>query len=212
MRMILPGLVAALALAAPAQAEVIAKSDAGFVTRATVTVAKPPAETWAALVAPARWWNKAHTWSGDAANLYLDPQATGCFCEFLPLPKDGPPNGRRGSVEHMHVIHVDPNKVLRMSGALGPLQSEALNGTLTVTLKPVDGGTRILFEYVVGGYMRFKTDDIAPAVDGVMSEQLHRLAALLGPVADAPAEAPAAELVPAPTPPPSDSEKSEPTR
>ncbi len=195
------GLVAAAAMAGPAQGEVIAKSDAGFVTRATATVAKPPIEAWLALIAPAKWWNKAHSWSGDSANLYLDPQATGCFCEFLPLPKDAPPNTRRGSVEHMHVIHSDPGKVLRMSGALGPLQGEAVNGTLTVTLKPVEGGTRLLFEYVVGGYMRFKTDEIAPAVDGVLKGQLDRLATFIGPLGEAAPEPPApapekADLVP----------------
>ena len=186
-------LAAAFVLSAPAQAEVIAKSDAGFITRATATVAKPPMDAWIALIAPAKWWNKAHSWSGDSANLYLDPQATGCFCEFLPLPKDALPNTRRGSVEHMHVIYSDPGKVLRMSGSLGPLQSEALNGTLTVTLKPVEGGTRILFEYVVGGYMRFKTDEIAPAVDGVLKGQLDRLAAFIGPLGEAAPEPPAAE-------------------
>lgn len=208
------GLIAAVAFAAPAQGEVIQKSDAGFVTRATATVAKPPLEAWLALIAPAKWWNKAHSWSGDAANLYLDPQATGCFCEFMPFPKDAPVGTRRGSVEHMHVIFADPGKVLRMSGALGPLQSEALNGTLTVTLKPVDGGTRILFEYVVGGYMRFKTDEIAPAVDGVMSEQLGRLAAFLGPLGEAAPDKPVAEPEkPEPAPPPEpEAEKPEPAR
>lgn len=206
----LAGLVAALVLAAPAQAEVIAKSDAGFVTRSSATVTKPPIEAWLALIAPAKWWNKSHSWSGDSANLYLDPQATGCFCEFLPLPKDAPPNTRRGSVEHMHVIYSDPGKVLRMSGSLGPLQSEALNGTLTVTLKPVEGGTRILFEYVVGGYMRFKPDEIAPAVDGVLKGQLDRLAAFIGPLGEAPPEPPAAEPEnPAPQP---EEPKPEPTR
>ncbi|HVR92133.1 MAG TPA: SRPBCC family protein [Novosphingobium sp.] len=197
------GLIAAAAFAAPAQGEVLQKSDAGFVTRATATVAKPPLEAWLALIAPAKWWNKAHSWSGDSANLYLDPQATGCFCEFMPFPKDAPAGTRRGSVEHMHVIYADPGKVLRMSGSLGPLQSEALNATLTVTLKPVEGGTRILFEYVVGGYMRFKTDEIAPAVDGVMSEQLGRLAAYLGPVGEAAPEA-------VPEPPAPEPEKAEP--
>jgi hypothetical protein len=211
-RLIAP--LAALALAVPAQAEVVQKSEAGFVTRATATVAKPPLEAWLALVAPAKWWNKAHSWSGDAANFYLDPQATGCFCEFLPLPKDAPANARRGSVEHMHVVYADPGKVLRMSGALGPLQSEAMNGTLTVTLKPVEGGTRILFEYVVGGYMRFKTEDIAPAVDGVMAEQLNRLAALLGLLGEAPVAEPetASEPDAPPEPAKPEPERPEPTR
>jgi hypothetical protein len=114
----------------------------------------------------------------------------------------------------MHVVYADPGKVLRMSGALGPLQSEAMNGTLTVTLKPVEGGTRILFEYVVGGYMRFKTEDIAPAVDGVMAEQLNRLAALLGLLGEAPVAEPetASEPDAPPEPAKPEPERPEPTR
>jgi hypothetical protein len=75
----------------------------------------------------------------------------------------------------------DPGKILRLSGALGPLQSEAVNGTLTITLKPGEGGmTHIVRDYVVGGHMRYKTDEIAPGVDKVMAEQPGRRAAKLG--------------------------------
>jgi hypothetical protein len=70
-----------------------------------------------------------------------------------------------------------PPKLLRMSGALGPLQGEALVGTLTVVLKPLpDGGTHLTWSYVVGGYMRMKVDEIAPVVDEVLVEQFNRLA------------------------------------
>ena len=162
-----------------AAAEVVASSEAGFVVRETAEVPAAPAATWAALVAPQNWWNKAHTFSGDSANLYLDAQGGGCFCEKLPL-KDGAPGTRGGSVAHMRVVYADPGKALRMVGALGPLQSEALTGTLTITLKPGGAGTRIVMEYVVGGYMRYKTDEIAPAVDKVLAEQLAGLAASLG--------------------------------
>ncbi len=172
----------AVMAAFPAHAEVVQKSENGFVVRTTTDVAKAPLEAWAALVAPAKWWNKEHTWSGDAANLYMDAQAGGCFCEQLALPADAPAGTRRGSVEHMRIIHTNPGKVLRLSGSLGPLQGEAVTGTLSITLKPIAGGTRILFEYVVGGYMRFKTDDIAPAVDAMLSEQLHLLGEYIGPL------------------------------
>lgn len=179
MRLIGCALSAALVLSGPAAAEVTASSETGFVSRNTVEVKASPQDAWKTLIAPAGWWNGEHTYSGDAANMWLDAQATGCFCEKLPA-KDAPAGQRPGSVEHMHIIHADAGKVLRMSGGLGPLQSEAVNGTLTITLKPVDGGTRILWEYVVGGYMRYKTAEIAPAVDGVMAEQIGRLAAKLG--------------------------------
>ncbi len=184
--MILP---AALALALPAKAEVLQSSADGFVTRTAADVSRSPMEVWAELIAPAHWWNKEHSWSGDSANLYIDAQAGGCFCELLPVPAGAPEGARRGSVEHMRVIHSDPGRVLRLSGALGPLQGEALTGTLTITIKPVPTGSHILWEYVVGGFMRFKPEQISPAVDGVLKDQLDRLAAKLGTSAAAPAVA-----------------------
>ncbi len=183
---------AAALLSSPLHGEVVAKSDAGFVVRGEASVAKTPLETWATLIAPARWWSKAHSWSGDAANLYIDAQATGCFCELLPLAKDAPEGTRRGSVEHMHIIFSNPGKLLRMSGALGPLQGEAVHGKLSIELKPEGAGTKLLWEYVVGGYMRIPTEQIAPAVDGVLSEQFARLAATLNPP-PGPAPEPSAE-------------------
>ena len=89
-----------------------------------------------------------------------------------------------GSVEHMHVIYADPQHgILRMKGALGPMQGEALDGTLTVTLTRTDSGTRIDFEYVVGGYMRMKSEEIAPAVDQMLGQQLAGLSRLFAPPA-----------------------------
>ena len=171
------------ALAVPqgsGHAEVVAQSEAGFVVKLSADTAASPAESWRTLIAPAKWWSSDHTWSHDAANLYLDAQASGCFCEKLPKPADAPAEQRIGSVEHMHVIFADPQRgVLRMSGSLGPLQGEALNGTLTVTLIKTETGTRIEFEYVVGGYMRMKGEEIAPAVDGVIGQQLGSLVKVL---------------------------------
>lgn len=172
----------ALALTAPAAAEVVQTTETGFTTHDSVVVKGTPFDVWLALIAPAKWWNKAHTWSGDAANLYISPQANGCFCELLPAPEGAPEEVRRGSALHMSVVMADPGKVLRMRGGLGPLQSEPAEGVLTVTMAKVDGGTRIVWEYVVGGPMRYEVPVIAKAVDGVMSEQLRGLARVLGPV------------------------------
>lgn len=177
--------IAALLVAAPAQAEVAASRADGFVSRNVVEVSVSPEEAWKVLVAPAGWWSSAHTYSGDAANLYLDAQATGCFCELLPLPKGAPEGQRRGSVEHMHIVYSEPFRAMRMQGGLGPLQSEAVHGTLTVTFKETGGKTRILFEYIVFGYMRQEAEKMAPLVDKVLSEQLARLAAKLDPEAAA---------------------------
>lgn len=180
---LLPTMLAALPMAlmaSPASAEVAASSEAGFVIRLTEEVTATPQESWKMLLTPGEWWSGEHTYSGDAKNLYLDAQATGCFCEKLPRPKDAPEDQRNGSIEHMHIVYAEPNRVLRLTGGLGPLQSEAVHGTLTMTFKAVPGGTRILWEYVVGGYMRYKTDKIGPVVDKVMAEQIRRLGAKLG--------------------------------
>lgn len=173
----------AAATALPVHAEVSGLTEGGFVSRNEATVAASPAEAWLETVAVSRWWSGDHTYSGDAANLYLDPQATGCFCEKLPVPKDAPPGQRMGSIEHAHVIYADPvRRVLRMSGGLGPLQGEAVHATLTITFKPTDtGGTTIIWNYVVGGYMRTRMADVAPLVDKVLGEQVQRLAARLIP-------------------------------
>lgn len=177
--------VLAIGLAAgaePTKAEVAAQSDAGFVIKHSAEVPVSQAEVWAALIAPAKWWSPDHTWSHNAANLYLDAQATGCFCEKLPKPAGALAEQRMGSAEHMHVIFADPQRgLLRMAGALGPLQGEAVRGVLTIKLIKTEAGTRIEWEYVVGGYMRLQSADIAPAVDQMLAEQLGRLAALLGP-------------------------------
>lgn len=172
----------ALLSASPAIAEITASSDSGFAITHRVEVSTDAEQTFAMLRAPAKWWSPEHSWTGDADNFYMDAQATGCFCELIPSETgDGP----RGSVEHMRVVYTKPGKMLRMSGALGPLQSEAVTGTLTIVLTPSDAGTEVSFEYVVGGYMRFPVDAIAPAVDGVIGEQASRLAMALGPVVPA---------------------------
>ncbi|GGD32170.1 hypothetical protein GCM10010989_02740 [Croceicoccus pelagius] len=165
------------ALASPAHAAMEKIGDDGFVTRHTEVVAAEPMAVWAELIQPANWWNGAHSFSGDAENLTLEPRAGGCFCEMLPVSAR---RAQPGSVRHMEVVFVDPGAAMRLSGALGPLQSEAVDGVLTITMKQVDGGTRILFEYVVGGTMRFPVDQIGPAVDRVIGEQLSRLADKIG--------------------------------
>ncbi len=172
---------AAALLAAPAaQAEVIEQNDYGFAVRHTVQVKANPDDVFKMLRSPSKWWSAQHSWTGDAANFYMDAQAGGCFCEQIPAAKEG---DKRGSVEHMRIVFAQPGKMLRLSGALGPLQGEAVNGKLTIAIKAnKDATTTIGFEYVVGGFMRFKMDQIAPAVDGVIGEQISRLSMQLGPL------------------------------
>ncbi|MEI6643545.1 MAG: SRPBCC domain-containing protein [Novosphingobium sp.] len=191
-------------IAQPARADVVTRSETGFVVRIASEVTASPADAWKAILTPAYWWQGQHTFSGDAANLTLDPQVGGCFCEVLPRPEGAPLTQKPGGVQHMRVLYIEPPRALRLAGALGPLQSEALAATMTITVKPTEKGSRILFEYVVGGFMRYKVDEIAPAVDRMLTAQLGSLASKLGPVAEVPAPkpeagtpAPDAELPPA---------------
>lgn len=174
-------LASALALAPfPATAEVTASSGAGFVSHNEVLVRASPAEAWAAMVQPARWWNGEHSYSGDPANMTLAPSAGGCFCEAIPGSGGAP----AGQIEHMRVLYVAPGSTLRLSGGLGPLQSEPVTGVLTMTLVPDSEMTRISWDYVVGGYMRMPIAEMAPLVDQVVGEQLLRLATRLGTMMD----------------------------
>jgi len=159
-------LAAALMLAtgaATASAEVVSATPASFEVSSTVTVAAPLDTVWQTLTQPRTWWDKEHTYSGDSANLYLDRQATGCFCEKLV---------DKGSIEHARIVTIQPPRMLRLDGALGPLQAEAVTGTLTFTLEPEGEGTKVTVRYVVGGYMRAGGETLAPAVDQVLAHQL----------------------------------------
>ena len=71
-----------LLLPGTAAAEVQESHSGGFLSSHVAQVDASVRETWDALVQPSRWWS--HTWSGDKANLTLDPRAGGCFCETLP--------------------------------------------------------------------------------------------------------------------------------
>lgn len=165
-------------ISAPAAADVVKAEATGFVIEKTVTIDASADTVWETLRAPQRWWSKEHTWSGDSANLYIDSQATGCFCEKLP---------GRGSVQHARLIFVDKGKMLRMEGAFGPLQGEAIVATLTFELSPDgDKATKVKMTYIAGGYSPTGFDKLAPAVDGVMGAQLDGLKA----AAEAPPPAP----------------------
>jgi uncharacterized protein YndB with AHSA1/START domain len=163
---VLAALIAVLALAGPASAEVKSAGPNGFEVVATATIAAPADRVYAALGEIGRWWSPSHTFSRDAANLSLELRAGGCFCERL---KDG------GSVQHLMVVYAAPGEGLRLRGALGPLQMEGVDGTLSWTLKPAEGGTSVTQSYVVGGYIRSGMEQWAPRVDRVIDEQLQRL-------------------------------------
>jgi hypothetical protein len=176
---------AALITTTPAYAEIKSQSETGFVSGHNAEILSKSEDVWKRLITPKDWWSAEHSWSGSVTGFYIDAQAGGCFCELIQdKAKDGTVK-TRGSVEHMRVIFADPGKVLRMQGALGPLQSEAVVATLTVAMEPMKSGpgTRLSFSYVVGGgYSRFPLGKIAPSVDAMLAQQFASLIKPLGKV------------------------------
>ena len=154
-----------------AGAEVVERSATGFTVKTVVTIAAPPERAFRALVDEVgRWWDPSHTSSGDASNLSIAASPGGCFCETLK---------NSGGVAHAVVNHVVPGELLRMTGALGPLQEHAVTGTLTWQFSASGEGTTATLTYSVGGYFPGGLEKIASPVDQVMSDQLRRLKAHL---------------------------------
>ncbi len=170
MRIVMLSFVGAMALAGPAAAEVVAAQADGFQVRNEAAVSASPAQVYAALGRIGAWWSSKHTFSGEARNLRLELKAGGCMCERLP---------GGGSAIHQTVVLADPGKTLRLTGGLGPLQQFAASGVTNWSINPAGTGSKIVLTYTAGGYTPGGLAGIAPAVDGVLAEQLSRLKAYL---------------------------------
>ncbi len=155
-------------LAAPAAAEVTQTGPDGFVSQSRAVVVKPPAEVWTALTGW-RWWDPAHSYSGRAGALVLDPKAGGTLSESW----DG------NSAWHATVVNAMPHKLLRLHGGFGPLQGLPVNAVLDFAMEPYGAGTRLTMTYRVGGPPMARLETLAVAVDGVMSAGFVRLVQLV---------------------------------
>ncbi|MCF7220651.1 SRPBCC family protein [Marilutibacter chinensis] len=140
----------------------------GFTIENTVEVPADADAVWQALVDDVDlWWPRDHTWWGAQSRLRIEPRAGGCFCET-----DGERQAR-----HMQVVFVEPGKLLRMTGGLGPLQGMGVDGVLEFRLVAAgDDATRITLFYRAGGYTPDDLAAIAPVVDRVQALQLEGLA------------------------------------
>jgi uncharacterized protein YndB with AHSA1/START domain len=161
--------IALLTSAAPAAADVVSASSNGFEVRETITLVVPPAVTFNAFRNIGSWWDKAHTYSGDSANLSLNLTPGGCFCERD--PKEG------GGIEHLRVTYVDPGKRVVLTGSLGPLLFEATTGVMDVQVTKIAGGSQLTLDYKVAGFANGGGDKLAGAVDMVLATQMKRLRA-----------------------------------
>ena len=162
-------LLGALAVLAPARAEITQSGPSGFSSDHAEAVDASPEAVWKAILALPTWWSDAHTYSGKASNLTLEPRAGGCWCEAW----DG------GSVQHARVVLVLPGRVLRLHGGLGPLQDLPVEGVLNIAVGVREGRTRLRMLYRVAGAPDLGLEKLAAPVDGVMGAQFRRLKALV---------------------------------
>jgi uncharacterized protein YndB with AHSA1/START domain len=156
-------LFAVAAASGAAQAAVVEAGAYGFAIEQTVHIKASPDKVYSALVRPAKWWNPEHTFSQSSANLSLDARAGGCLCEKLP---------HGGSVQHLVVVVADPGHTLRLRGAMGPMQGQGVDGALTFTLTPKEGGTDLKLENSVGGFARGGLAQLPRAVDAMLADLL----------------------------------------
>jgi uncharacterized protein YndB with AHSA1/START domain len=154
-------------LIGPAAAAVKDATPTGFTIENQVLIQASPAQVWQAMTGQIdRWWPKDHTWWGVAATLTIDPRAGGCFCEITGSQQ----------AQHLQVVFIDPDKTLRMSGGLGPMQGMGLHGIAEWTLQPEGPATRVTWRYRAGGYTPDDLSRFAPVVDRVQAQQLAGLA------------------------------------
>jgi hypothetical protein len=170
MNRILLGLVVTITLTGIARAEVVETSATSMRVKYVLMVSATPEKAWQSLVNVGGWWSGDHTFSGNAANLKLDPRAGGCWCEALP-------NG--GGVQHMTVVYVSAPQRLTMHGALGPLQTAGVAGAMTFQFVAKGAGTEMTITYNVGGYYPGGLAAVAPGVDEVLGSQFARLQRLI---------------------------------
>jgi uncharacterized protein YndB with AHSA1/START domain len=156
-----------LAQAPPLSAAVLESGEDGFTVRHSLETAVEPSVVYRTMTAQIdQWWNPQHSWSGQAANLYVKAEPGGCFCERLP-------NG--GFAEHLRIIYLAPGAEIRFDGTLGPLQTMSVQGRMAWTIEQAGQGSRVTFTYRVFGHPPGGLAGMAPAVDGVIGEQLQRL-------------------------------------
>jgi hypothetical protein len=161
MRAALIALAALFATAAPAAAEIVERSENGFTLRFTSATEIVPDEIPATLQDLPLWWDGAHSYTGDAANLSLDLSPGGCWCEKMP---DGT------GFEHGRTVSVEDGRIL-FHAPFGPLRGKATRADLTVTWPAVGRAGEPTWVMVVEGP---GLGAMADAVHGVMEAGFYR--------------------------------------
>lgn len=154
-------------LSSTAVAEVSNAGANGFTVSHSLDTDKEPFVVYRTITSHINeWWSGDHSWTGDAANLYMKVERGGCFCERLP---------NNGRAEHLRLIYFAPGSELRFDGALGPLQGMGVQGRMIWKIEAIEGGSTVTFTYHVFGHPEGGLEAIAPAVDNVIGQQLQGL-------------------------------------
>jgi len=128
-----------LALSTTAFADVTDSAANGFTTVNEVVIDSGRAESWVAAINDVGlWWHPDHTVSGEAGRMSITPVLQGCFCETL---------GENAGVVHLTVTMVNPTRLLRLNGGLGPLGLMGVDGNLTWEFLDAENGTRVRITY-----------------------------------------------------------------
>lgn len=155
---------AVLALGAtPAAAEVVERSADHFVLRYEVGLETTPEDIYGAIGEIGKWWDGAHTYSGDARNMTLPLEVGACFCERL---ADGT------QFEHGRVTAADPGTGVLLAAPLGPLKGKTTMADLSFGWSGAGAGWTLVMTYVVRGP---GVGGWADGVDAVMQVQYGRL-------------------------------------
>lgn len=158
-------LAALIALSYESRAHVKTIQSHGFIVENSVHTSASIDSTWSVLINDIdNWWPKDHSWW--MGTLSIEAKAGGCFCEV----------SNRKSAEHMRISFVDPGKVLRMTGGLGPLQGMGMYGALDWVFTEESNGTQISLNYRVMGLNPESFEQLAAIVDKVQAIQLQSLA------------------------------------
>ncbi len=152
---------AALLVATPASAEVIARTADGFTLRYQLAMESTPDDILSTMSHVSDWWDSAHTYSGDARNITIDMTPGGCWCETLPNGTD---------FRHGTVVAVETDR-LAFNAPFGPLNGKATRADLTVTWPGENRGWMVTWVMAVEGP---GLGAYADGVDAVMGAGFNR--------------------------------------
>lgn len=148
-----------------ASAKVTAHTPTGFNVALEANLTVTPQQAYEKFVEIGKWWDMAHSYSKDSANMRLEATSGGAWIETLP-------NG--GHVAHMRVSQAAPGERLVMIGGLGPLAFMGVNAAMSVSFIKSENGTKVSIGYAVGGFDPGEFKTLSAAVDGVLTSQFSR--------------------------------------